>query len=70
MIKETQAWKETQVWKEKRGLFNWENVVCEFVMRVARVWDFRQKGTRKEADNGPDFVHMVGQRPRDYFGFG
>ncbi len=27
---------------------------------------FRQKGRKEEEDNEPDFVHMIGQRPRDY----
>ena len=42
--------------------------MCKFVLRGDRVWGFRQKGKRQEADNEPDFVHMIGQRPRDYGG--
>ena len=68
--KEAQTRKETQARKEKRNLFNWENVVCEFVLRGGQACGFRQKGKRQEADNEPDFVPSIGQRPRDYGGCG
>ena len=42
----------------------------ELVLRRDRAWGVRQKGKRQETDNEPDFVHMIGQRPRDYAGVG
>lgn len=61
--------KETQTSKEKWGLFNWKNVVSEFALREDRAWSVRQEGKRREEGevvSKPDFVHMIGQRPRKY----
>ena len=44
--------------------------MSECWLREERVLGFLGKERRREEDLEPDFVHMIGQRPRDYVGVG
>jgi len=39
--------------------------VSEYWLREERVLDFPEKESKREEDLEPDFVHMIGQKPRD-----